>query len=152
MSDEIEKSSFEYFIEMVEKVIKNEIDLEPGKNRIQNLGEGLAMWGLARGSAMVYIMITKGETNHYIQVFSPIMKISQKKQVGLYLKLLELNSSPELCNTAFAVKDSNVILKSDRTTATLMGSELHEMIVRIGTLADKYDDELLAEFGGEMFN
>ncbi|MBU1239623.1 YbjN domain-containing protein [Myxococcota bacterium] len=144
--------SFEECVEMVEEIIKQDLELDPLQNRIGNMGHDIAMWGLTRGSATVYTVLNKVPTTNYIQVFSPIIKITGEGSAALYLKLLQLNSSPELCNAAFAVKDTNVVLKSDRTTQDLSRAELLEMIMRIGKLADKYDDKLLEEFGGEMFD
>ncbi len=144
--------TFEQCIDMVEEIIRNDLELDPTQNRIGNMGHDIAMWGLTRGSATVYTVLNRVPSTNYIQVFSPIIKITGEANPGLYLKLLQLNSSPELCNAAFAVKDSNVVLKSDRTTNDLSRTELLEMILRVGKLADKYDDKLLEEFGGEMFD
>ncbi len=62
----------------------------------------------------------------------------------------ELGVVPEKMH-AFAVRQDRVIITADRTTRDLDRSEVVEMIERVAAYADKFDDELVEEFGGTRY-
>jgi hypothetical protein len=62
-------------------------------------------------------------------------------------RLLELNAT-ELTGAAFGLRENEVVLTTDRSTAGLDPVELEEMIRRVASYADHYDDTLTVEFGG----
>jgi hypothetical protein len=122
--------------------------VDPQRSRIQSAA-GPA-WGLRQGSAEVYIFLTAGATgDNFIQVVSPVMRPSQEAAAAprFYGKLLELNAN-ELTGAAFGLRDHEVVLTCDRSTAGLDKVEVEEMIRRVADYADHYDDALVAEFGG----
>lgn len=139
---------------MVEEVICG-LDLVPEENRIPTEEESLA-WGLLKGSAEVFIFILPGtseEDYHTLQVVSPVMRLpeSPANQTALLRRLLELNAQV-LSGAAFGVKGDTVVLVADRSTQDINSSEVRDMILRVGFFADKYDDELVRQFGGRRFS
>jgi hypothetical protein len=107
-------------------------------------------WGMRQGSAEVYIFLTASETGeNFIQVVSPVMIPTDDMltQPDLLRRLLELNAT-ELTGAAFGLRENEVVLTTDRSTAGLDPVELEEMIRRVSGYADHYDDALTVEFGG----
>ncbi|MBN2724802.1 MAG: YbjN domain-containing protein [Deltaproteobacteria bacterium] len=146
----MEKSVSEKFTEtrdLIERVFRDSFGLDPDQNRLKSTGDSILVWGLSRGSATVYIVLTQATETNYLQVFSQIFQLDENVDNEIYPRLLGYNSRMEMCSVAFAVKDKKVILKSDRTTDDLNESELIDIIVKVGRLADKYDDILVNDFG-----
>jgi len=136
-------------VKMVESVIRD-LGLAPEQNRLE--AEGPA-WGLARGSAEVFVFVNpggEGEPGNHIQCVSPVMKIPQTptNQLALFQRILQLNAT-QLTGAAFGLKGDTVVLTSDRSTIDLDPSEARDMILRVGYYADVYDDDLVNEFGGK---
>jgi hypothetical protein len=67
---------------------------------------------------------------------------------ALFTHLLQLNTG--LCGAAFALDGDRVLLVSERSTLDIDRSEVLELIKRVATYADDYDDVLVARFGGKM--
>ena len=132
---------------MVESVIRD-LGLDPESSQLETEGPGRIAWGLMRGSAAVYVFLQSGEKENFIQVVSPVMKIPEQNILPLYRRLLELNAEA-LFGAAFGVKGEDVVLTIDRSTTDMDRSEVAAMIKLIGEYADQYDDELVAEFGGQ---
>ena len=65
----------------------------------------------------------------------------------LLRRLLELNAG-ELAGAAFGLRDDEVVLTADRSTAGLDQIEVEELIRCVADYADHYDDVLTKEFGG----
>jgi hypothetical protein len=131
---------------MVEAVVR-ELGLDPVASRLETTEPGRIAWGLRCGSAAVYVFLQPGEQENYIQVVSPVMKIPESNILPLYRRLLELNAET-LSGVAFGVKGEDIVLSIDRTTTDIDRSEVASMITLIGEYSDRYDDELVSEFGG----
>jgi hypothetical protein len=103
----------------------------------------------SHGSAEIYIFLSTGSGDNFIQVVSPVMIPSNESLAAPHLmrRLLELNAS-ELTGCAFGMRGDEVVLTADRSTAGLDRVELEEMIRRVAEYADFYDDILTVEFGG----
>ncbi|MBU1218610.1 YbjN domain-containing protein [Myxococcota bacterium] len=138
---------YEQTKKLIENVFRTSFGLDPNQNKLKSPGETIDVWGLSRGSATVYIVLTQATETNYIQVFSQVYELSDSVDPDIYPKLLGYNSRMEMCSVAFAVKDKKVILKSDRTTDDLNEGELIDIIVKVGRLADKYDDILQNDYG-----
>ncbi len=121
--------------------------LDVGRSRIES--ETGPAWELRHGSAEVYIFLSAGEGDNYIQVVSPVMvpTADSLQRPELLRRLLELNAN-ELTGAAFGLRDDEVVLTTDRATAGLDRVELEEMVQRVAEYADHYDDALTVEFGG----
>ena len=131
-------------VRLVESVIE-ELGIPPAEAHIPSK-EG-PLWGLMKGSAEVYVSLTEGEDQPYFHVFSPVMPLLEENLAPLCRRLLELNCD-ELTGAAFGMRGDRVVVCADRPVSDLDRSEVKEMIVRVGTYSDHYDDMLVAEFGG----
>ena len=138
------RNEFEKAVQMTRAVIREDLGLHQAENQLDNLGEDIQAWLLHRGSAKVYIVLTMGPETSFLQVFSPVFNIAGAPPEGLFQFLLERNQ--EMVSAGFALKDQRVVLKSDRTLAGLDRSEIWDCILRVGRLADKYDDLLAEQF------
>lgn len=133
--------------QMIEAVLEGR-GLDPRQSRIQS-ASGPA-WGMTQGSAEIYIFLTAGGAgDNFIQVTSPVMRPSPEAMATplLWRRLLELNAT-ELTGAAFGLRDEQVVLTTDRSTQGLDRNEVEEMIRRVASYADHYDDALTEEFGG----
>lgn len=135
---------------MVEHVLANELELSPDDNRLNGPS---AAWGIAKGSAEVFIFIHEGQDTdpgHHIQCISPIMKLPEHhtNQLALFLRILQINAS-DLDGVAFGIKGDTVILVASRSTVDLDPSEFRDLLLQVGYYADIFDDELVNEFGGK---
>lgn len=135
---------------MVEEVI-SELGMDPGESRMPT-DEGSFAWGLMKGSAEVFIFVLPGadpDAYHSIQVVSPVMTLpgDSGHQNALFRRLLELNAQV-ISGAAFGLKGQTVMLVCDRSTKDISASEVRDMVLRVGYFADKYDDDLVRQFGG----
>ena len=125
------------------------LGLDPKKNRLETPTPG---WGLAKGSAEVFIFLNPGDEDdkgNFLQCISPVLKVPehQTNQLALFHRLLQINLDG-LHGVAFAIKSDTVVLTAARSTVDLDPSEVKDIILQIGYYADIYDDELVNEFGG----
>ena len=141
------KKNFEICRSLVELVI-TELGLDPVKNRKETVEPNRLAWKLRRGSAAVYIFLDARDDANYLQVVSPIMKYDPSQELPLFRRVLELNADA-LFGVAFGIKGGNLLLSSDRTTEGIDRSEVKSMVSTVGSVADHFDDKLIAEFGGE---
>jgi len=110
----------------------------------------LRAWRVQKGSATVRITITDAPDYPHLCVVAPVMRTDTRVDVlSLYRRLLELNCDT-IAGTAFAVRRNEVLLVSERSVLDLDQSEVIDLIRRVQEYADKYDDELVAEFGGKL--
>lgn len=133
--------------QMVESVLVAR-GLDAARHRIES--EGGPAWGLTAGSAEIFIFLTAGKSgDNFIQVVAPVMTPTEEQLSGprLFRRLLELNAG-ELTGAAFGLRDSEIVLTTDRSTQGLDPVEVEEMLRRVSEYADRYDDALTVEFGG----
>jgi len=131
---------------LIESVIRD-LGLDPDGSRLEGTESGRLAWGVRCGSAAVYVFLSVGDKENFIEVLAPVMKIPEQNILPLYRRLLELNCE-ELSGAAFGVKGEDVVLTIDRSTTDIDRTEVQSMITVIGEYADQYDDELVGEFGG----
>jgi hypothetical protein len=100
---------------------------------------------VVRGSATVGINVL--EDHGLILLLSKIMAVPNKRQLEFFRKLLELNYSAT-SNAAFAIdkQSDNVYLRASRPVSGLDYEEFEEMLHAVATVADEWDDKLIAEF------
>jgi hypothetical protein len=109
---------------------------------------GVTAWRVQKGSAHVYIMITAREHENTIRVTAPVMHLDPHvDQTQLFRRLLELNAT-QVMGAAFALDKNDVILTVERSTVDLDQSEMLAMLRHVEDFADRFDDILIAEFGG----
>lgn len=133
---------------MVEEMIRKQ-GLDPAALRMTPPGQGKA-WSLMRGSAAVAIFLRPprdGEDSPKLRIVSPIVKIDESTRPELYKTLLEINATG-LGGMAFAVHQDRVVIVAERRTLDLVPAEVEHLIGRVGVVADHYDDQLIARYGG----
>ncbi len=132
---------------IVEAVIRDR-GIDPDKNSV-TAAEGGAAWAVAFGSAAVMIALNPGgdKGTGRLRVVSPIVRMQQTSDIGLFKRLLELNAT-DLPGVAFGIVKNEIVLVAERGVSGLDRSEVEEMLTIIGHLADQYDDLLVREFGG----
>lgn len=132
---------------LVEGVIKG-LGLAPDENAIA-AGEGACAWQIARGSAYVMIALNPGPAGApaRLRVVSPIVRTRFEVAPAMLMRLLELNGT-ELPGIAFGMVGDKIVLLAERSVAGLDRAEVEELLHVIGVYADKYDDELVNQFGG----
>lgn len=109
----------------------------------------LRSWKVPKGSAIVRISLLDRPEFPHLRVSSAVFRpAADVDRATLYQDLLERNAN--LCGAAFAVVGPQVVLVAERSTLDLDRSELAEMVARVQTYADDFDDPLVAEFGGEL--
>jgi hypothetical protein len=101
---------------------------------------------VTRGSATVGINVL----DDTLLFLARIMTVPDERREELYRRLLELNYT-STSDGAFAVeRDTNTIfLRAMRSSSGLDYEEFEAMLHTMAVVADEWDDELMAEFGGE---
>ncbi len=142
-NDEIERAAG-----LVEAMIRKQ-GIDPATVRMTPPGSGRA-WSLMRGSAAVAIFLRPphdGEDSPKLRVVSPIVKLDAETRPEIYRTLLELNTTG-LGGMAFGIHQERVVIIAERRTKDLEPAEVEHLIQRVGVVADHYDDQLVARFGG----
>jgi hypothetical protein len=100
---------------------------------------------VVKGSAAVGINVL--EDYGIILLLAKIMAVPEARRAEFFRKLLELNYSAT-SNAAFALdkETSTVYLRASRSVAGLDYEEFEEMLHSVATVADEWDDKLVAEF------
>jgi hypothetical protein len=131
----------------VEKAIAK-LGLDPDSCTI-DAQEGGAAWYLTRGSADVMVALNpgSGDVPGRLRLVAPIVRVDFDAKPALLMRLLELNAT-ELPGIAFGVLGNKVVLLAERSVFDLDLTEVEELLRVIGHFADKYDDELVKQFGG----
>ncbi len=143
-----EESEIERAAEMVESMIRKQ-GIDPETVRMSPPGQGRA-WSLMRGSAAVAVFLRPardGEDAPRLRIVSPIIKVEEGVRPELYKTLLELNASG-LGGMAFGLHQDRVVVVAERRTRDLEPTEVSHLIERVGVVADHYDDQLIARYGG----
>ena len=132
---------------LVEGVIKG-LGLVPDECTIE-AAEGAAAWQVARGSAYVMVALNPGREGApaRLRLVSPIVRTKYEVAPAMLMRLLELNGT-ELPGIAFGMIGDKIVLLTERSVTGLDKAEVEELLHVIGVYADKYDDELVNQFGG----
>jgi Tir chaperone protein (CesT) family len=102
---------------------------------------------LQRGSATIGINVL--EDQGVLMVFSPIMPVPLGGRERFYRRLLEL-SFVTTSDASFAVnaQRDEVVVRCLRRLSALDYEEFEDILATVGEVADRWDDELIKEFGG----
>jgi T3SS (YopN, CesT) and YbjN peptide-binding chaperone 1 len=129
------------------------IDALGGDSRVSVLGPDA--WAIFRGTALGYVALIvpddgDAEPDSIVHVTFPILRVPDQGAEPLFRRLLELNH--ELGSFASFSLDSRgkVWLGAGRFAQDLDEPGLRELIAQVAGLADRYDDELLEEFGKDL--
>ena len=117
-----------------------------GKPLTPSLDEG-GYAQVQRGSAIIGINVL--EEQGVLMVFSPIMPVPRAGREAFYRRLLEL-SFVTTSDAAFAVNatQDEVVVRCLRRLSALDYEEFEDILSTVGEVADRWDDKLIAEFGG----
>ncbi|MEZ4295738.1 MAG: YbjN domain-containing protein [Polyangiaceae bacterium] len=99
-----------------------------------------------RGSAVIGVNVL--EMQGVLMVFSPIMPVPLAGREAFYRKLLEL-SFVQTSDAAFAVNadQDEVVVRSLRRLSGLDYEEFEDILATVGEVADRWDDELIRDWG-----
>lgn len=132
---------------MVEQILLS-IGVDPALARM-NVESGFG-WNFKRGSALIEIYIAQAEDTAYFQVLSPLLHLPLTNLLPLYRRLLEINL--QITNAAFGVYQDIVYIFSERRLEGMDAQEANTIINMVAQYADEFDDRLLSEFGGRLYN
>lgn len=107
-------------------------------------------WRLVAGSAQVDVELIDDRAPAWtLRASAAVMTASgATDRESLFRHLLEKNASA-VSGAAFALAKDTVMLVTERSTVDLDPSEVRDLIARVETYADQYDDALVEAFGGE---
>ncbi|MCC7535642.1 MAG: YbjN domain-containing protein [Deltaproteobacteria bacterium] len=135
-------------VKLVERAIAD-LGLDPVAVRAREDGSP-GLWAIQRGSATVVIsVVAKGDGREgTLRVLAPILTppADPAGQSRLFRRLLELNGS-ELTGAAFGLLGGDVVVVAERSIVDLDASETDALLAVVADVADRYDDELAAQFG-----
>ena len=99
-----------------------------------------------RGSATIGINVL--EEQGVLMVFSPIMPVPLAGREAFYRRLLEL-SFITTADASFAVNAprDEVVVRCLRRLSALDYEEFEDILSTVGEVADRWDDELIKEYG-----
>lgn len=106
-------------------------------------------WSFSHGSAKIEVYITQKAEKYYFQVLSPIMHIPHMNLLAFYRHLLEMNLL--VTQFTFGVYGDIAYIFHERPLEGLDTQEVESLISSIALNADKFDNELVAQFGGKLY-
>ncbi len=130
--------------ELIETVIAS---LDQDESAMVNHSESATLWKFRYGTVDVFVQLTGETDDDLLTVWSPVLSLPAKDEVGLYRKLMAMNWSGTF-ETCFGVMNNQVVVLSQRTVADLAPGEISRSITLVATIADEQDEPLQAEFGG----
>jgi hypothetical protein len=136
------------YYELVELVIGGlGAPIEDCRVKDKNDSVVTGQWNLQKGSATIYVDVYATNDGYaYFCIASPVMCIVTPKLKELYEKLLILNH--DMYAASFSIHEGWVWIRILRECDGMDEQECRASFDRVGTYADKYDDELKNEFGG----
>jgi hypothetical protein len=130
------------YIETIETVISSLAQEETAM--VSHSNEGY-LWKFQYGTVEVFVQLTGLTEDDMFTVWSIVLKPPFKNELELTQKLLTL-SWAETLEARFALLQNQVAVVTTRTVADLSPGEISRAITIVATLADDYDEPLIAEF------
>ena len=129
-----------------------DLGYDPDQARLDSPAPEQTRWRIQKGSAAVFITVLHETRQNILRLVAPILHAAGVSEpVRLHRRLLELNLST-LYQCAFALDPSgDVVVTSDRLCVEIDREEVKSMIDVLAFFADRYDDELVEEFGGSRW-
>ncbi len=138
-----ETSSINY-VELIENVIST---LEEDKSAmVSHTPNGAYLWKFKYGTVEVFVQLTGSSDEDTITVWAGVLKLPAKDEPKLMRYLLELNCTVTL-EARFGIIENQVVVISTRTVAELSPGEISRIITIVATIADNYDEPLIADYG-----
>jgi acyl CoA:acetate/3-ketoacid CoA transferase alpha subunit len=126
---------------MIEKVI-SDLGLVAAECRSNSAG----YWEVVKGSAKIWIGIYQAQSDqkYYFEVLSGVMQVPQNNAGNLALDLLALTHG--LVGVAFTIYQGHIYLRGSRELEGLDEKEALNILTRVGSIADNYDEELQKKY------
>ena len=103
------------------------------------------LWKFKYGSVEVFVQLTGSTDDDSFTVWSSVLKLPAKDELGLMRKLLQMNGT-ETFESRFAIVEDQIVVISTRTVAELSPGEISRAITIVATIADNNDETLQAQF------
>lgn len=103
------------------------------------------IWKFQYGSVEVFVQLTGESDDDLLTVWSPVLTLPVKDELGLMRKLLLMNWS-ETLETRFAIANDAVVVLSQRSIADLSPGEISRAITLVAAIADDNDEALRESF------
>jgi len=129
--------------DLIETVISS---LEQNDSAMVNHGDNGTLWKFQYGSVEVFVQLTGEKEEDFLTVWSPVITLPVRDELGLLRKLMAMNWS-ETFETCFGICNDQVVVLSQRTVADLSAGEISRAITLVATIADDHDEALQAAFG-----
>ncbi|TVQ58449.1 MAG: YbjN domain-containing protein [Spirulina sp. DLM2.Bin59] len=131
------------YYDLIETVIAS---LEQNDSAMVNHGDNGTLWKFDYGSVEVFVQLTGEGEEDFLTVWSPVLKLPVRDELGLLRKLMAMNWSGTF-ETCFGVCNDQVVVLSQRIVADLSAGEISRAITLVATIADDHDESLQATFG-----
>ena len=103
-------------------------------------------WRFHYGTVEVYVYLTGITSEDTLIVWSPVITLPVKDEVGLMRFLLSQNGTNATMESAFCIQEGRVNLSITRTLTDLNPSEISRAITIVASIADEFDELLLEKF------
>ncbi|PZD71505.1 hypothetical protein C1752_06125 [Acaryochloris thomasi RCC1774] len=130
------------YVEVIETVISS---LDQEHSSLVNRTQAGHLWKFKYGSVEVFIQLTGSTDEDTFTVWSPVLALPVQNEAGLMRKLMELNWMGTF-EARFGIFKDSIVVVTSRSVADLSPGEMSHLITIVATIADDYDDELVAEF------
>lgn len=103
------------------------------------------LWKFKYGTVEVFVQLTGSTDDDTFTVWSSVLKLPAKDELGLMRKLLQMNGT-ETLEARFAIIEDQVVVIASRTVAELSPGEISRAITIVATIADNNDEVLQEQF------
>lgn len=128
--------------DVIETVISS---LDQDNTAMVSKTEAGYLWKFKYGTVEVFVQLTGSTDNDSFTVWSSVLKLPAKDELGLMRKLLQMNGT-ETLESRFAIIEDQVVVISTRTVAELSPGEISRAITIVATIADNNDEALREQF------
>ena len=141
LTDELVQETVNYQ-DVIETVISS---LDQDDTAMVSKTEVGHLWKFKYGSVEVFVQLTGSTDDDTFTVWSSVLKLPAKDELGLMQKLLQMNGT-ETLEARFAIIEDQVVVIASRTVAELSPGEISRAITIVATIADNNDEVLQEQF------
>lgn len=139
--DELVEKTVNYS-DLIETVISS---LDQDDTAMVSKTEAGHLWKFKYGSVEVFVQLTGSTDDDTFTVWSSVLKLPAKDELGLMRKLLQMNGT-ETFESRFAIIQDQIVVITTRTVAELSPGEISRSITIVATIADNNDEALQEQF------
>ncbi|MGA9381472.1 MAG: YbjN domain-containing protein [Phormidium sp.] len=141
LADELVQETVNYQ-DVIETVISS---LDQDDTAMVSKTEAGHLWKFKYGTIEVFVQLTGSTDDDSFTVWSSVLKLPAKDELGLMRKLLQMNGT-ETFESRFAIIEDQVVVITTRTVAELSPGEISRAITIVATIADNNDEVLQEQF------